>query len=229
MNLTKFQTKQGDKSRDDLIKDLYDAYKKIERIEKEKERLEKELHKYKNAHTPSSQKRFEKIEVQGLKVGRKKGKKSGHKGRTRAKETPIKTIEVTADENPKTGNKNIEETGYIEEATITDFKIVKTVTKYNCHEYRDLDTGEIFIARYSDMPEKGIFGKKILALANYLRFKCRVPFDKIAFTFTHVFNIPMTAPTAMDICNRVADKVSPHYDKLKIDIQKEVNYKNGYI
>ena len=73
MNLTKFQTKQGDKSRDDLIKDLYDAYKKIERIEKEKERLEKELHKYKNAHTPSSQKRFEKIEVQGLKVGRKKG------------------------------------------------------------------------------------------------------------------------------------------------------------
>ena len=221
MNLTKFQTKQGDKSRDDLIKDLYDAYKKIERIEKEKERLEKELHKYKNAHTPSSQKRFEKIEVQGLKVGRKKGKKSGHKGRTRAKETPIKTIEVTADENPKTGNKNIEETGYIEEATITDFKIVKTVTKYNCHEYRDLDTGEIFIARYSDMPEKGIFGKKILALANYLRFKCRVPFDKIAFTFTHVFNIPMTAPTAMDICNRVADKVSPHYDKLKIDIQKE--------
>lgn len=221
MNLTKFQTKQGNKSRDDLIKDLYDAYKKIEKIKKEKEKLEKELHKYKNAHTPSSQKKFEKVEAQGLKVGRKKGKKIGHKGKTRAKEKPIKTIEVTADENPRTRNRNIEETGHIEEATITDFEIVKIVTKYNCHEYLDLDTGEIFIAKHPDMPSRGIFGKKVLAFGSFLRWKCRVPFEKIAFVFTAVFDIPMTTPTAMDICNRVADKVSPHYDKLRIDIQKE--------
>ncbi len=221
MKSLKFKTDQRDKSKDELIDEMWELYKKNKKLEKEKEKLEKELHKYKNAHTPSSQKKFAKVEVQGLKVGRKKGKKSHHKGRTRVKETPIRIIDVTTDRNPLTGNKNIEETGHIEEITITDFKIVKTVIKYNLHEYHDMDTGEIFIAKHSDMPEKGIFGRSVSSLVNLLRWKCRVPFDKIAFTFTHVFNIPMTAPTAMEICNRTADKVSPHYDKLRVDIQKE--------
>lgn len=221
MSIIKIKQLLEDKSKEELIEDYIELYKKKEKIEREKEKLEKELHKYKNAHTPSSQKRFEKVEVQGLKVGRKKGKKSHHKGRTRAKEKPIRTIEVTADENPNTGNRNIEETGHIEEVTITDFKIIKTVTKYLCHEYQDLDTGEIFIARHPNIPSRGIFGKNTLALSNFLRWKCRVPFDKIASLFTTVFKIPMTAPTTMDICNRVADEVSPHYNELKIDIQKE--------
>ncbi len=193
----------------------------IEKLEREKERLEKELKKYKNPHTPSSRKCFEKTEALGLKVGRKKGNKTGHKGKTREKEKLTDVLEVVTDENPNTGNKNIEETGYVEEVVITDFQIVKTVIQYNCHEYRDLDTGEIFLATHPSIPEKGIFGKNVLAFANLLRFKCRVPFDKVASVFSTVFNIPMTAPTAWDICNRVADKVSPHYDRLKVEIQEE--------
>ncbi len=216
-----FRTKQAEKSKDELIEDLWEAYKKIGKIKEEKEKLEKELHKYKNAHTPSSQKKFCKVEVQGLKVGRKKGKKSHHKGKTRAREKATKTINVTANMNPLTGNRNIEETGHIEEVTITDFKIIKIVTKYLCHEYQDMDTGEIFLAKHPNMPEKGIFGNSVEAFANLLRWKCRVPFDKIAFTFTHVFNIPMTTPTAWSICNRTAEKVAPHYDRLREDIKKE--------
>ena len=48
--------------------------------------MKKEIKKYKNPHTPSSQNKFDKPQAQGLKVGRKKGKKSGHKGKTRAKD-----------------------------------------------------------------------------------------------------------------------------------------------
>ena len=203
-----------EKSKKELIEEYIELYK-------EKQKLEKELKKYKNPHTPSSKRCFEKTEVLGLKVGRKKGKKTGHKGRTRAEEKLTGMVEVSTDENPSTGNKNIEETGYVEEVTVTDFYVVKTVIQYNCHEYRDLDTGEIFLARHPDMPEKGIFGKNVLAFANYLRFKCRVPFSKVASVFLTVCKIPMTTPTAWDVCNRVADKVSPHYDKLKIGIQEE--------
>ncbi len=221
MSSLTFKTMQKEKSKDELIEDLWKAYKKINKIKKEKEKFEKELKKYKNAHTPSSQKRFEKVEAQGLKVGRKKGKKSNHKGKTRAKDKPIKTIEVTTDINPKTGNANIEPTGYMEESIITDFKIIKVVTKYNRYEYRDLDTGETFMAKHPDMPNRGIFGKNVLAFGNFLRWKCRVPFDKIAHTFTHVFGISMSTPTAMDICNRVAEKVSPQYDRLSEEIKKE--------
>ncbi|MDP2908131.1 MAG: IS66 family transposase [Nanoarchaeota archaeon] len=207
--------------KEDLIKDVLKKDEIIEKKDKIIEELEKELKKYKNPHTPSSQKRFCKVEARGLKVGRKKGKKTGHKGRTRAEEELTDVIKVVTDENPNTGNKNIERTGYVEEVVITDFQIVKTVIRYDCYEYRDLDTGEVFIARHPDMPSKGIFGKNILAFTNFLRFKCRVPFDKISSVFNTVFNIPMTTPTAWNICNRVADKVSPYYDKLKVEIQEE--------
>ncbi len=225
IKLSNFEDKHKDKTKKELIRELYDKYVKEEKLKEEKEKLEKELHKYKNSNTSSSQRKFEKILVQGLKVGRKKGKKSHHKGKTRAKDKPTYFIDVPADFNPKTGNKNIEPTGETEDVTITDFEIVRAVTQYILHEYKDLDTGEIFWTTHPDIPEKGIFGKNVLALNNFLRWKCRVPFDKIASVFTSVFNIPMTAPTAMDICNRTAEKVSPHYDNLKkeIKLEKAVN------
>ena len=213
--------KLDDLTKEELIKLVKKLLKEKEKSDKIIEDLEKDLKKYKNAHTPSSQKKFEKVEVLGLNVGRKKGKKSHHIGKTRAKDKPLKTIDVTTDVNPLTGNKNIEPTGHIKEVTITDFEIVKIVIKYNCYEYRDLNTGEIFIARHPDMPRRGIFGKNTLALSNFLRWKCRVPFDRIASVFTMVLKIPMSAPTAMDICNRTANKVSPHYDKLREEIKKE--------
>lgn len=214
MQLKSFEDKYKDKKKKELIRELYESYV-------EKEKLEKELKKYKNSNTPSSQKKFEKIEVKGLKVGRKKGKKSHHNGKTRSKDKPLKTVDVTADKNPSNENCNIEPTGYVKEIIITDFKIVKLVTQYNCHEYRDLDTGEIFLAKHPDMPDKGIFGKNTLALCNFLRWRCRVPFDRIASFSTTVMDIPMTAPTAKDICDRTADKAKAHYNNLKAEIRKE--------
>lgn len=209
------------KSKEELVEEVVDRIIEIDKLKEEKEKLEKKLRKYENPHTPSSKKSFAKVEVQGLKVGRKKGKKSGHKGKTRVRDEVVDTVDVTVDFNPKTGNTNIEETGYVEEMIITDFEIVKVVTRYNCYEYRDLDTGEIFVARHPDIPERGIFGKNVLAFANFLRFKCRVPFAKISDTFTTVFDIPVTAPTALDICTRVSDKVSPHYVKLEEEVKNE--------
>ena len=82
MSLIKIKRSLEDKSKEELIDDYIELYKKKEKLEREKEKLEKEVHKYKNAHTPSSQKRFERVEVLGLKVGRKKGNKSYHKGKT---------------------------------------------------------------------------------------------------------------------------------------------------
>ncbi len=221
LQLKSLKEKLKGKSRDEIIEEMFEILKEKDRVEEEKDKLEKKLRKYENPHTPSSKKSFAKVEVQGLKVGRKKGKKSGHKGRTRLKDEPVDSVDVTVEFNPTTGNTNIEETGYVEEIIIRDFHVVKTVTQYNCYEYRDLDTDEIFMARHSDMPERGIFGKNVLAFTNYLRFKCRVPFAKIGDTFTTVFDIPMTAPTALDICTRVSDKVSPHYVKLEEEIKKE--------
>ncbi len=214
-----------DLSKEEIIEKYLELEKKLEdmkkRYESEVDKLKKELKKYKNAHTPSSQKKFETVEVKGIKVGRKKGKKTNHKGKTRAKDKPTYFVDVPADFNPKTGNKNIEPTGETEEVLITDFEIVKVVMQYTIHEYKDLDTNEIFWSNHPDIPEKGIFGKNVLAFGNYLRFEGRVMYDKIASIFTNVFDISMTTPTAMDICTRVADKARPKYENLKELIKKE--------
>ena len=227
MSLIIFAKSLNEKSKKEIIDECIELYKdkqKLkkdkEKLESEKEELEKELKKYKNAHTPSSQVRFEKVKAKGIKVGRKKGKKSGHNGRTRPQDKPTSFVDVPAYFNPETGNKNIRPTGETEEITITDFEIVKIVTQYTLHEYRDLDTQEIFWSDHSDIPERGIFGKNVLAFGSYLRFEGRVMFDKIASIFTNVFDISMTTPTAMDICNRVGEKARPNYENLKCMIKK---------
>lgn len=221
MNKIRLSKSLDDKSKEEIIDKYIELYESFEKVKKEKERLEKELHKYKNAHTPSSQRRFEKVQALGLKVGRKKGKKSHHKGKTRKKEKPNIVIEVTTDKNPSNGSTNIKPLGYFEEFTVVDFEIKKIVKLFKCRYYEDLDTGEVFYVKHLDIPDKGLFGKNISSVVNFLRWKCRVPFDKIAFASTQIFNIPMSAPTAMKICNRAADKASPYYERLKANIKKE--------
>ena len=93
------------------------------------------------------------------------------------------------------------------------------VRLYRVKEYKDLDTNEIFLAPHPDIPEKGIFGKNVLAFANALHFEYRVPFGGIANIFTNVFDISMTAPTAMNICNRVANKLSYKYEELNGELR----------
>lgn len=229
MKPLQYKIKSNEKSKDELIEENWQFYKENKKLKEEKDKLERELKKYKNANTPSSANNHLQTNTQKNKendkkpnkVGRKKGKKSNHKGKTRAPDIPTYSVDVITDINPLTGNKHIEPTGYIEERIITDFEIIKTVIQYNVHEYRDLDTNQIFMASHENLPEKGIFGKNILAFTGHLRYHCRVPFYRIANTFTTVFNISMTAPTILEICNRVGDKLSPHYEKLKVAIQNE--------
>lgn len=221
MNKIRLSDTLGDKPKKEIIDKYIDLYEKYENVKKEKERLEKELHKYKNAHTPSSQKRFEKVKALGLKVGRKKGKKSGHKGRAREKEKKLKIVEVTADFNPSNGNTNIKPLDYFEEFEVIDFKIIKIARLFKCRYYKDLDTGEVFHAVHPDIPQKGIFGKSVQAFVNLLRWECRVPFEKIAFVSTHAFDIAMSTTSAWEICNRTAEKASPYHEKLKRGIKEE--------
>lgn len=199
--------------KDKLLDELVDKVLEIEK-------LKRKLKKYENPHTPSSKQGFNKPEAQGIKVGRKEGRKTHHNGKTRDLENPDKTILVTTDNNPANGNRNIRKTGEYEDITIVDFEVQKTVTLYRCYYYQDLTTGERFMAKHPDMPDRGIFGKNTLALASALHFEYRVPFAGVANIFTHAIDISMTAPTALDICNRAADKVASHYEELNVKLQE---------
>lgn len=217
-------------SKEQLIEKYLDLENRYKKSQCEIKELEKELKKYKNAHTPSSanshiQKNTQKCSSddssKSNKVGRKKGKKSGHKGKTRDPVIPNHFVDVTTEFNPSTGNKNIKPTGYIKERNITDFEIKTIVTQYNIYEYRDLDTNEIFFATNPNIPPNGIFGRNVLAFANHLRYECNVVFSKIANTFTKVMDIPMTTSTAISLSDRVAENLSPHYQNLKLEVKEE--------
>ena len=57
MSLIKMKKLLEDKSKEEIIEDYLNLYKKQEKLRSEKEKLEKELRKYKNSNTPSSQKK----------------------------------------------------------------------------------------------------------------------------------------------------------------------------
>ena len=214
LKLDHVKDKYKDEDRDNIINDLFEALKEIEK-------LKRKLRKYENPHTPPSKQGFDKPQAQGLPVGRKIGKNYVHERTTRPKDIPnTPAVTVTADVNPSNGSYNIKKTGYYVERIITDVKIEKVVTKYTVLEYEDLDTGELFFAKHPDLPEVGIFGKNIIALANLLHFEHRVTLAGVADIFTNVAGISMTPPTVMELCNRAAEKVMPTYERIHIKLQE---------
>lgn len=213
------------KIKTEVVRKEYEEFEKDKLLDKvvdlvlENEKLKNKLKKYENPHTPSSKKKFDKPQAEGLKVGRKPGTRPNQNGATREIEKPKIIIWVETDKNPSTGNKNIKFTGQHQERLIVDFEINKTVKLYKIKEYIDLDTGDVFLASHKDIPKKGIFGKNILALTNILHFENRVTFAGIANIFTNVFNISMTTPTALDISNRVSENLEENYKKLGKEIK----------
>jgi len=203
-----------DKSKDELLDEVVD---KILEIEK----LKKKLKKYENPNTPPSKQGFDKPQAKGLPVGRKPGKTYNHERTTRPKDKPnTPPVTVTADFNPANGNFNIAKTGFYIERIITDVKIEKIVTKYTFVEYKDLDTGELFFATHPDVPDVGIFGKNIISLVNLLHFEHRVTLQGVADISTNAFDIPMSAPTVLELCNRAVNKATPVYEDIHIKLQE---------
>ena len=204
--------KYEDFEKDELLDMLVDK-------EFEIEKLKRKLKKYHNPHTPPSKQGFDKPQAHGITVGRKKGVKSGHQGTTRKWETPTVFIDVPALCNPQTGNTSIKDTGNYVDRLIIDYKIQKTVTSYRLHYYMDLNTNNVFLSTHPDVPERGIFGKNVIALANTLHFQHRVTVAGVAEIFTNVFDIPMNQSTALDLGYRAAQTLTPHYEFLGRELQ----------
>ncbi len=185
------------------------------------DKLKRKLRKYENPHTPPSKQGFDKPQAQGLPVGRKPGKVYKHERTTRPKDkvnTP--PVTVTIGFNPSNGNTDIVETGCYIERTITDIKIEKIVTKYTFPEYKDTDSGELFFAKHPDVPDVGIFGKNIIAMANLFHFEHRVTLKGVADIFTNAYSISMSAPTVQELCNRAVEKAMPVYEHINVNLQK---------
>lgn len=214
IRVSDFKGKYKDTDKDEVLDDFYELYR-------EHEKIKRKLRKYENPNTPSSKQGFDKPQAQGLPVGRKPGKTYNHERTTRPQDKPnTPPVIVTAEFNPLNGSTNIAETGYTIERVITDFEIKKIVTKYTFLEYEDLDTGYTFFAKHPDVPDVGIFGKNVISTVNLLHFDYRVPMEGTADIFTNIFDISMSAPTVMELCNRAVEKAMPVYEDIHLKLQQ---------
>lgn len=217
IHLCKFSDKYKDKTRKELIKEMYDLYV-------EKEKLEKELKKYKNANTPSSSNKHIKPDTQGLKVkkGAKRGAPRGHKGVTFIWPNTDKIIPLSVKRCGVCKSRNIVPTGYTKKKKVICLIKPKVIVKeYHQQEGRCLDCYNLTLANHKDIPEKGIYDKTIQSLVNYLKFKARLPHNLVVDVMNNIFNVPMTEPTSLEITRRASNKLEPLYLELEENIKQE--------
>ncbi len=217
IHLSTFSDKYKDKTKEELIKELYDAYV-------EKEKIEKELKKYKNPNTPSSSNKHIKPETLGLKAksGAKRGAPFGHKGATLQLPFPEEIIPVFAQECRCCHSRNVEPTGYIKTRRIIHLIKPRTIVKeYQQQEIRCFDCHTLTLAKHCDIPEKGIYDKTIQSLVNYLKFKARLPHNLVVDSMNKIFNVPMTNATCLEITRRASKKLEPQYEELEKQIKRQ--------
>src|SRR3989338_2885588 len=57
-------------------------------------------------------------------------------------------------------------------------------------------------------------------MANLLHFEYRVTLEGVADIFTNAYDIPLSAPTVQELCNRAVEKAAPVYEDISIKLQK---------
>jgi len=218
MSVIKLAKSLKDKSKDEIIKDYIELYK-------EKEKLEKELKKYKNSNTPSSVNKHVKANTYGLKAKKnaKRGAPKGHKGSTFVWPEVNEIIDLIVAKCAQCTSTNIVPTGYIKNKKVVCLIKPKVIIKeYRQHEYRCIDCNTLTLANRKDIPEKGIYDNNLQALVNYFKFKMRMPLGHIAETLENICGIPMTRTSVLNITRRASDKLEPKYRELEENVKKEM-------
>ena len=200
------------KPKDELVEDVVDLI-----IENEK--LKRKLRRYENPHTPPSKderkSRTNFISVTGLPVG----KKTGYKGATRERKEPTNFINCFDDVCPQCGKHNkpkeVKTKIYEELPDPQPIKIIKAEWGvYNCK------CGHHWESKPKEVPDKGIFGKNMLAQITLLRFDDRLPLRKTISALERQYKTTLTPKAVYDVTKRVADKATLEYENIKKKIRR---------
>lgn len=206
-----------DKSKEDIIKDYIELLK-------EKEKLERELKKYKNPNTPSSSNKHLKPDTTGLKAktGAKRGAPVNHSGATLQLPNPEEIIPVFTSCCSQCQSKNVEPTGYTKTRKILHLIKPRTIVKeYQQQEIRCLDCHKLTLATHQDIPQQGIYDTTIQSLVGYLKFKARLPHNLVVDVMNKIFSVPMTDATSLEITRRISKQLESEYQKLEQQIKTE--------
>ena len=207
-----FRDKYKDKSKEEILDEFYEKYV-------EGEKLKNKLRRYENPHTPPSKdvrkSRTNFVSKTGLAVG----KRTGYKGATRQLKEPTDFITCFDNVCSQCGKHNklqeVKSKIYEELPDPQPVKIIKAKWgRYVC------SCGHCWESKPRDVPEKGVFGKNMQSQITLLRFDDRLPLRKTISAIERQYKTNFTSKTVYDITKRVADKVTPAYNKIKQKIRR---------
>jgi len=210
-----FKEKYQDKSKDEILNEMYEKYVELEK-------LKKKLRRYENPHTPPSKEvkknRCNFVSKTGLGVG----KKTGYKGATRKLSGPTNFINhfdnVCSQCSKHNKPKKIKEKIYEEIPDPQPTRIIQA--KWG---YYECGCGHCWESKPIEVPETGLFGKNMQSQVTLLRFDDRLPLRKTISAIERQYKTTLTSKAVYDITKRVADRATPEYEKIKKKIRRATN------
>ena len=221
MNYYTVESGLKEKSKKEIIKEYIELLK-------EKEKLEKELKKYKNPDTPSSTHKHLKPNTFGLraKSGARRGAPVGHPGTTRPWAPAIfEVIDTHVCPNCNSGDVKDDR---VLKRTVEEIPqpIMPEEKTSEIHIKECNDCGLRFVPPHNTTPLKGRFGINIMIMVIFIKFILRGVLRKTASFLDSGFALRITPASVNAIIKRVADAAEKEYGELKLRVR---NAKRVYV
>lgn len=201
-----------------LEKENQELRQLVVQLQQENTDLKNKLAVYDNSNTPPSKKRFkEKTEGEG---GRPRGRPPGAEGSTRPTPEPTETIEAKEEKCPGC-HALLGRPAFIESKVIEELPepVALRIIRFLIAHY-DCRCGRHVVATHPQLPAEGRFGPNLLSEIAHLRIQDRLPFRKIQHSLFRRHGVIITPATMLFVNERVADALTPEYEKLMQIIRK---------
>ncbi|MCG2660306.1 MAG: IS66 family transposase [Kiritimatiellae bacterium] len=148
---------------------------------------------------------------------KKRGAPAGHRGATRKKpdQKPDRTVFVRPEQCPQCRSHNISPCQDVEEHTQEDIVIVRPVTtRFLKQRGYCRDCGVEFFPRGKGERPKGYIGPVAVAVAGYLRYVVKMPFEAVRKILSGLWGLPITPAALVGFEKKLAVAGSPLYEQI---------------
>jgi hypothetical protein len=148
---------------------------------------------------------------------KKRGAPAGHRGATRKKPEgqPDRTVFVLPEQCPKCCSHNIGLCHDTEEHTQEDIVIIRPVrTRFVKQRGYCRDCGESFFPLGKGERPKGYIGPVAIAVAGYLRYMIKIPFDGVRKILGGLWGLDLTPAALVGFDKKLAAAGRPYYEQI---------------
>ncbi len=205
---------------DELVEIVESLQKENRDLKERLEKVEKELHKYKNENTPSSANKHIKPDTRGLHAkGGKRGAPFGHEGTTR-RQQPEETNDIDANECPGCHSEDLEDVNVMRRVVEdTPIPVKPKVREDLIHKKKCRNCGKVFIPTQNETPLKGKFGVNLMVLIVMMKLVLRGVLRKTASFLAWGFAFSITPASVNSVVKRVAEAADSEYEAMKARVK----------